>query len=79
MKSTLLFFQPLDQFDIYYLNNINSHPIFGIFFNKLFYNLGANDLLFLNLSIYLLLLLTIIYIFTSSILLKKLKLISSTL
>lgn len=73
------FNQPLDQFDLYFINNINHQPFFSIFIQDLFYKSNFFNLLFLNLSVYLLLLLSIFYLLLSSLLLKRLKLVSDTL
>lgn len=72
-------YQPLDQFDLYYMNNINHQPFFSIYLQNFFYKTNLTELLFLNLSIYLLLLLTFIFLFTSKILMRRLKLVSSSL
>ena len=47
-------YQPLDQFDLYYMNNINHQPFFSIYLQNFFYKTNLTELLFLNLSIYLL-------------------------
>lgn len=74
-----IFFQPLDQFDLYFLNNINHQPFFGVFLQNLFFKFNTNEIFFLNLTIYLTLLSVILFLFTSKILMKRLKLISSTI
>lgn len=73
------FYQPLDQFDLYFLNNINHQPFFSIYFQNFFLKWNINEIFFLNLTIYLLILFTLIFLFTSKILMKRLKLISSTI
>jgi membrane-anchored protein YejM (alkaline phosphatase superfamily) len=79
MNFTKIFYQPLDQFDLYFLNNINHQPYFSIFFQNFFFKFNINEIFFLNLTIYLLILFTLIFLFTSKILMKRLKLISSTI
>ena len=61
------------------MNNISHQPFYSIYLQNFFYKLNLTEFLFLNLSVYLLLLLTFIFLFTSKILIKRLKLISSTL
>jgi hypothetical protein len=73
------FYQPLDQFDLYYMNNINHQPFFSIYLQNFFLKTNLTELLFTNLYIYILLLLTFIFLFTSKILMKRLKLVSSSL
>lgn len=73
------FYQPLDQFDLYYMNNINHQSFFSIYLQNFFLKKNLLDFFFLNLSIYLLVLLIFIFLFTSKILLKRLKLLSSTI
>ena len=72
-------YQPLDQFDLYYMHNINHQPFFSIFLQNFFLKKNLLDFFFLNLSIYLLVLLIFIFLFTSKVLLKRLKLLSSTI
>ena len=73
------FYQPLDQFDIYYMNNISHQPFYSIYLQNFFYKTNFTEFLISNLSIFLLLLLTFIFLFTSKILMKRLKLVSSSL
>ena len=72
-------YQPLDQFDLYYMNNINHQSFFSIYLQNFFLKNNLFDFLSLNLSIYLFILLIFIFLFTSKILLKRLKLLSSTI
>jgi hypothetical protein len=72
-------YQPLDQFDLYYMNNVNHQSFLSIYIQNFFLKKNLLDFLFLNLSVYLLLLVIIIFLFTSKVLLKRLKLLSSTI
>ena len=73
------FYQPLDQFDLYFINNINYQPFFSIFLQDIFIKFNISNLMFLNLSVYLLILISFFYLILSSILFKRLKLIYKTL
>jgi hypothetical protein len=79
MNFIKILYQPLDQFDLYFLNSINHQPFFSNFFQNFFYKFNINEIFFLNLTIYLFLLFILIFLFTSKILMKRLKLISSTI
>lgn len=74
-----LLYQPLDQFDIYFLNNLTFLNVFGIFVEDLFSFFFFFELNILNLVIYLVLLFTILYLFTLKVVLKQLKLVYSSL
>jgi hypothetical protein len=71
-----MFFQPLDQFDVFLLNSIVNQQLLLIFFNKF---IIFNKITILNVNIYLCLIFFIIFFLTTSIYLRQLKLISSTL
>lgn len=73
------FNQPLDQFDLFFINFINHQPFFSVYLQNFFLKINMFDSLFLNLTIYLLLIFIFIFILTNKILMKKLKIISSTL
>ena len=64
------FYQPLDQFDLYFINNINYQPFFSIFLQDIFIKFNISNLMFLNLSVYLLILISFFYLIICSFNLK---------
>lgn len=79
MGITIFFFQPLDQFDLYLVNFLDSKSIFVVFFNWLPFFYFFFFFTLANLLLYSFFMLSILWLFCYQIVCKKLKLFPLTI
>ena len=79
MNLNIILNQPLDQFDLFLYNLINQQPELSPFIRKFIIFSNSLDFSFLNLTLFLTLIFIFFLIILNKILMKRLKLVSSTL